>query len=598
MRATPLAAAESAPPRRVFARPFLLLTLAWAGLAPVLGVAIGATGSLHGRDWTTEATFFWAQDLPVILGCIALTAALGVAAPALRPLAAAFDRPAAIWVAALAAVCLVAGVLGGWLAFGGYTLSLDEFLANFDARIFASGRLFAAVPAAWRPYAAALQPVYMLDLPSGLWASSYLPVNAALRALAGLAGVQWLLNPALGAFSVVAVWRIGRRLWPDEPRAAVLAAALLGASAQLIVMSMTAYAMSAHLAFNLAWLWLFLRGGRLGHAGAIAVGFLATGLHQLIFHPIFVAPFILQLWIERRWRAAALYTLAYAAICGFWVAWWPLVTHAAGVAQPSDDSAVDLDWISDRVSDAFDALKIGSIGVYAQSVARFAAWQNPLLAPLLVAAAIPAFLAKGALRALILGVFLTFVAVGVASPTQTHGWGWRYMHGLLGSTAQIGGWAFARWTGRLDRRAREAALGAFVAACAVSLFVLVPLRIWQAASYVAPYAAADAAIRRDPAEVVVVDHNGETTLFDMGTLVRNDPFLARSPKVMALSMLPAPLVAELCRTHSVALFNHVSAESFGIDVVPWRGPRGLMARRAVMAKLGCGRLILAPTRGR
>ena len=77
--------------------------------------------------------------------------------------------------------------------------------------------------------------------------------------------------------------------------------------------------MPAYLAFNLAWLWLFLRGGRLGHGAAIAVGFLAAGLHQVLFHPLFVAPFVWQLWLDRRWRLAAVYTLAYAAICGFWI---------------------------------------------------------------------------------------------------------------------------------------------------------------------------------------------------------------------------------------------------------------------------------------
>jgi hypothetical protein len=40
-------------------------------------------------------------------------------------------------------------------------------------------------------------------------------------------------------------------------------------------MSMTPYAMSAHLALNLVWLWLFLRNTAASHAGAIAVGFLA-----------------------------------------------------------------------------------------------------------------------------------------------------------------------------------------------------------------------------------------------------------------------------------------------------------------------------------
>ena len=43
----------------------------------------------------------------------------------------------------------------------------------------------APIDPAWRAYATALQPMYMLPLPDDVWASSYLPVNAAMRARPG-----------------------------------------------------------------------------------------------------------------------------------------------------------------------------------------------------------------------------------------------------------------------------------------------------------------------------------------------------------------------------------------------------------------------------
>ena len=73
--------------------------------------------------------------------------------------------------------------------------------------------------------------------------------------------------------------------------------------------------MSAHLAFNLIWLWCFLRGDRKGDAGAIIAGFIATGLHQLLFHPLFVAPFLAHLWLTGERRRAIVYAFAYLAIC-------------------------------------------------------------------------------------------------------------------------------------------------------------------------------------------------------------------------------------------------------------------------------------------
>ena len=575
----------SDPAPRRFLPPLALAFGVMAAIATGLVVAIAATGSLHFPDYSAEAFFFRHQDLPMLAADLAILAGLALTPVALLARAGGARLSARTLVLGLAAICLVAGALGVTLVFCDYTFSLDEFLANFDAKIFASGRVLALVPPEWRPFEPALQPIYMLPLPDSVWASSYLPVNAALRALGQIAHLQRWVNPALSAFSIVAAYAVGRRLWPDRPGAAVVAAALLGASSQLIVMSMTAYAMPAHLAFNLAWLWLFLRGGRLGHAGALAVGLLATGLHQILFHPLFVAPFVLRLWFHRRWGVAILYTLAYAAICGFWVEYWQLVTPAGGVAA-ADSDATGIDYFIDRLSDAFPEFHARHIGVMAQCLARFVAWQAPLAAPLAVIGGIWAIWTRGPARPLALGVLLTLIAVFAATPTQTHGWGYRYLHGLLGSICLIAGWTWSRLTERLAARERTAAAGAVAVVCAVSLLVLTPVRAWQAWSYVHPFAAANAAIQGAKAEVVVVDHNSDV-LFDMGTLTRNDPFLARGPKVMALGFMNDDMVRQLCATHSVVVFNGQSARDYHVALVPWRGDRGIARLRSLMRQLNC-----------
>src|SRR3546814_13123134 len=67
-------------------------------------------------------------------------------------------------------------------------------------------------------------------------------------------------------------------------------------STQLLVMSMTAYAMTAHFALNMVWLALFLRNDWKGHFGAAVVAFLAIGLHQLQFHQIGRASCRARVW--------------------------------------------------------------------------------------------------------------------------------------------------------------------------------------------------------------------------------------------------------------------------------------------------------------
>jgi hypothetical protein len=346
--------------------------------------------------------------------------------------------------------------------------------------------------------------------------------------------------------------------------------------------------MPAHLAFNLAWLWLFLRGGRMGHAGALATGFLATGIHQLIFHPIFVAPFVLQLWVRRRWGLAALYTLAYGAICLFWVEYWPLASWAAGV--PPGDNSTGGEYLLDRIGDVLDAVYWRNVGVFAENIVRFAAWQNPLTAPLALVGAVSVIRTKGYLRALVLGVFLTLIAVFVATPSQTHGWGYRYLHGLLGSISLVAAWGWAKLTDALAEPRKAAAAGAVALACALSLVVMTPLRAWQAWDFVRPFAAANAAVQSADADVVMIDHNSDV-LFDMGTLVRNDPFLTHRPKVMAAHGMDGPMTNDICATQRVLVFNGDSAKAWGVPTVPWRGNPHSAAIRRIMQHLGCYRVM-------
>jgi len=183
-------------------------------------------------------------------------------------------------LAGLSFCVLVAGVIGTYVVFDGYHLSRDEFLAEFDALVFRSGRIVAPLDAQWLPFASALQPIFMLPIPheSG-FASAYLPINAGFRALIGLIGDDNWTSPLLAACAVIATFGVARRLWPGRPDAAFVSAILMTTSSQFLVTSMTSYAMTAHLALNMIWLWFFLRDSKLGHGAAITTGFFASGLH-------------------------------------------------------------------------------------------------------------------------------------------------------------------------------------------------------------------------------------------------------------------------------------------------------------------------------
>jgi hypothetical protein len=116
--------------------------------------------------------------------------------------------------------------------------------------------------------------------------------------------------------------------------------------------------------------------------------------------------------------------------------------------------------------------------------------------------------------------------------------------------------------------------------------VLLPWRAWQAHDYVAPYAAADAAIQSAPVAAVLVDN--QEPWIDMGTVVRNDPYLERGRKVILLGAIDEPRLRALCAIGPIGLFDGKQADIVGMD--NWEDnvfPR-VAALRRTMAEIGCG----------
>jgi hypothetical protein len=410
-------------------------------------------------------------------------------------------------------------------------------------------------------------------------------MNAALRAGFGLLGSQAMAGAAWAGASVVLVWDLGRRLWPDRRDAAIVATVLMASSSQLIVTAMTPYATPAHLALNLAWLCLFLRRGAAAQAGAIAVAFIATGLHQWIFNPLFAAPFVLQLWVERRWRMALLHTLAYAVICAFWIAYPGLLFLAQGLpffALPRGAAAA-------AVTGAFNPL---SVGLMAENLLRLTTWQNLLTVPLaLWGVRLAARERSGPLFPMAAGVIIIVVFLLLITPYQAHGWGYRYLHGYLGSLCLLATFAWVRLTGNEETRRRGWA--ALALACTASVLVCLPLRAWQATQYAAPSVRNWQAIAHAPADVVIVDAD---SLWFGVDLVRNDPFLTNEPKVMRLDALSPGEIEALCTHRRVQLFVG-SDEALNNPTLQTAAARARRARLRNLAEAApCGSPIAAGPR--
>ena len=530
-------------------------------LVVLLFAAIGA-GAVGGMHHVT-AVYLRQQDLAVAL--LVLVATFLVLRQqdrlaSLYPGSMTVGRKKAT-IGLLALGVFVLGWAGSYLVFSGYPLSFDEFWARADGEIVARGIPMARLPEEWREYAPALQPIFARLLPEeGLWASTYLPVNAALQWLGGQAA-----SPIMAGASVVMVALIARRLMPDMGQAPLIAAILLATSSQLVITGMTPYSMSAHLFFDLVWLWLFIQRRAWAYALSLPIAALAMGLHQEAYFPLFALPFLL----ERFLAGQRVFSVAYVALIGAgFIAWnnydvfaygWFGVEPAANAASGSGRLVTDL---LQRVS----AIGASAVAMMGANLLRFTLWQNPVVVVLVVLAAWPiARLAGGApreLRAMLLSIVGTSLFMLIVIPLQGHGWGYRYLHGQMAGAVLIATYAF----GRLSAGPQGPQWKSLMVGMTLLAALLLPLRAWQAHDFASPYAKADAALAElDDAEVVIIDAPRHAYAVD---LTRNDPWLRNTIKRMDAGRLTDEQLAQLCARYRVRFFTGTDADRFDIPLLP------------------------------
>lgn len=586
--------AESRAPLALY---HALILCAASTLAATAGAYVALTlNPLRPAAWLTEY-FFRTQDtlwLIAIAGLLVACAFLRF--PTVFP-AALPHVPARLVAAGLAALAFLCGAIGSNVIFDGYHLSRDEALAEFDAVIFGAGRLIAPIEPEWRPFSQALAPRFMLPIADQIgFSSQYLPGNALLRAFVGLWADPHLTSPILLAIAILAAYSVARRLWPDRHDVAIVVPLLIATSPQALVTAMTSYAMTAHLALNLLWLWLFLRNDKVGHAGAILVGALACGLHQVVFHPLFTAPFILRLWREKRRVVALAYVVSYALICLFWMRYFQIALELQGMASESARGAGLLDFISRAVGQTLTGEK--NFFVMLMNILRFVSWQNPLLLPLALLAYGPIRQGTGIARELAGGVGLTLYAMMIIMTYQGHGWGYRYLHGLIGNLALLAAYGWISVTAQASAAQMTACRSSFALSSVFAAFLLFPAHAKQAHDFAAPYARASAAIADAATDVVILD--GSDMLFGED-LIRNDPFLRDRPIVLGLTLIEETDLIGLCQRYSVSLFDSSQGRRFGIRPDPGRqvAQEDLLVRlqaaeerraklRAAMARTSCG----------
>ena len=578
------AAAPAAPPAAASLR--LAGVVAAALLALCAACALQISSDAPYNNLLIFLTLFCAQqDAPIALGIAALLVAL-TWRPALAPARATPALRPALVIGAMAALVAAVWLIRTRVLFD-HDFTRDEHMAVFDAMIFRTGRAVWPFPPALRPFYSALNDLFTQPIGNHeAWVSNYLPVNAALRGYLSLIMPMSLVSPLQTGLAGLVLWRIAVRLWPaDGATHRVVLACFIGSS-QVLLTGTAAFAMTTHLLLNLVWLALFLRGTRAGHAGAMVTGFFATGIHQPIFHPLFVLPFLDLLRRQRRWRLLASYCVAYGAIGLVWMA-WPGWLSAHGIGTPPGGQ--QFGFLA-RLAEMLVLPNITSLLIMAGNLLRFVTWQHVLAVPLALVAIRRLGTSDDLVRALELGAILTLVVMTLLIPPQGHGWGYRYLHGFIGSLCLLAGfgWRWLAANGGVPVRA-------MAIATAFSLLVLAPIHTLAVRGFIAPYARAVQAFQRVPADYVVVD----SAVLPFGTnFVVNRPDLSNRPLVLLGGLLWPVDLARLCPGRTIAFADapaFVDAYRFYHEDVPTTPSQLQQWQRRTALRAGC-RVITAPVR--
>jgi len=173
-------------------------------------------------------------------------------------------------------------------------------------------------------------------------------------------------------------------------------------------------------------------------------------------------------------------------------------------------------------------------------------------------------------------------------PFQGHGWGYRYLHGLIGNLALLAGFGWIAATRDATAREKAAMRAGLFFSSAFSLLVLLPAHLESARALTRPYALADAALRRAKSDLVAIDKTGMRYGVD---LARNDPFLRERPIRLLLQPLSDADLAALCARYSIELFDAASGAAFGVPLNEEE-----LARRQPLRRPPCATPFEAATR--
>jgi hypothetical protein len=407
----------------------------------------------------------------------------------------------------IALTSTVALALGALVLYHDYPLSMDEYAAVFQSKVFALSAVAARVPPGlvdWLVVRGFNGNFLVASPESGRVIEAYWPGFALLLAPFQFLNVPWLCNASLSGLSVFLIYWTTHEITSDR-RAASWAMLFALSSGAFLADGISYYSMQAHLAANLVFVALLLRPSTDRAFAAGLVGSLALILHNPVPHALFAIPWIVALVFQSDQRR-------YLA---------PLIVgYLPGVA-------LGIGWLllrGELISASIDPVTSGVFALPGMALldARIAAsvkmcvWAMPSLFVLALLGGVRRR-ADPHVRLLVSSATLTFVAYLFVRFDQGHGWGYRYFHSAWGAVPILAGCAMA------ERPQIDGRLISFAGASAIlSLLFLVPFQMMQIDQFIAQHLAQLQPPRRPGNNVYFIHPLGGSYVADM---IQMDPLL-------------------------------------------------------------------------
>lgn len=406
-------------------------------------------------------------------------------------------------------------VLGAIFVCHEYPLCMDEYAAVFQAKIFASGRLFAELPPSavkWLIFPGFNDSFLVASQETGRAVEGYWPGYALLLAPFEFFNMPWLCNALLAGLAIYLIYRITLDITGDR-RAAGWAMLFGIASGAFWANAISLYSMQAHLTANLLFAWLLLQPTRGRCFAAGVVGSFALILHNPFPHALFALPWIVALVLRADTRRFLLpLILGYLPITfGVGLTWFMFRSSIATVSHGAE-AALGL-------SGVFKWPNAAILNMRAAALVKMWIWAAPGIFVL----AVLGYRRLGADRRISLlaqSAALTFVGYLFVNLDQGHGWGYRYFHSAWGVVPVLAACAMTR------KAESDLRLESFAgAACILSILLIVPLQMHQMEHFVSRHLAQLPRPHRPGSNIYFINPGGG---FYMADMIQAEPLLRTS----------------------------------------------------------------------